>query len=661
MTEQEQKTSSPQNRSPLWWVRVCQWIWKIAAGGVIFSVVLNIFSTWLTSPQGIIPATSPLGWLLHQWQVFPFLISFLFFLAFLTWIASRWPSPSLIEASSSSEALSLQQNRDRTLRRLHRIYDEWFTHSLQGVAPIDLGLAEKPDALHNAKTLLFRSLDQPERPLPTGTTVLDVYDLAEHELLILGEPGAGKSTLLQSLAIQLIARAESDPTHPLPVLLPLASWASKHLPLQDWLAEQLTSIYNIPPQLSLQWVEADMILPLLDGLDEVDPSARLACIIAINTFHLERFAVPLVICSRKTNYERAAVKRRLVLQRAVIVQPLTPEQIDTALVMGGRSLAALRNAFKKNQTLRELATTPLMLSVLMMTYQGVTIRALSTQGSQLLQQIWEDYVQRMVRSRGNTALYPLDDTKRWLGWLAREMKQHNQTTFSLEQLQPDWLPGKHRWLYWWVYRPIGGLLVGFFCGLLFELIGQRTLWIFFSQKVSRKLFDQQILGLSFAIGASTGLLFVFLSGQSTQRDSGAEASRITRDLKQNVVGILVLVLASTFCLVLTSSQLNDPLFLISIGLLSGTSLAGLFWLVGKLSQKWHVEEHTEFLRGFSQAFNISAQKYVLRFWLWRLHAFPWKARAFLDDSTTRILLRRVKGGYSFTHRLLLDYFADLNQ
>ncbi len=53
------------------------------------------------------------------------------------------------------------------------------------------------------------------------------------------------------------------------------------------------------------------------------------------------------------------------------------------------------------------------------------------------------------------------------------------------------------------------------------------------------------------------------------------------------------------------------------------------------------------------------QHYVLRFWLWRTNTFPWKAVPFLEDATTRILLRRVGGGYSFAHRLLLDHFADL--
>jgi hypothetical protein len=50
--------------------------------------------------------------------------------------------------------------------------------------------------------------------------------------------------------------------------------------------------------------------------------------------------------------------------------------------------------------------------------------------------------------------------------------------------------------------------------------------------------------------------------------------------------------------------------------------------------------------------------YVIRWLLARHRTFPFHAQAFLDDATTRILLRRVGGGYSFIHRRLQDYFSD---
>ena len=57
---------------------------------------------------------------------------------------------------------------------------------------------------------------------------------------------------------------------------------------------------------------------------------------------------------------------------------------------------------------------------------------------------------------------------------------------------------------------------------------------------------------------------------------------------------------------------------------------------------------------------VVVRHFVLRFWLWRAGVFPWNAPQFLDDARARVLLQRIGGGYSFTHRLLLDYFADLD-
>jgi hypothetical protein len=71
------------------------------------------------------------------------------------------------------------------------------------------------------------------------------------------------------------------------------------------------------------------------------------------------------------------------------------------------------------------------------------------------------------------------------------------------------------------------------------------------------------------------------------------------------------------------------------------------WLVTSLAVMWALFGGLTTLR-----------HYVIRALLARHRIFPWRAQAFLDDATTRILLRRVGGGYSFIHRRLQDYFAD---
>jgi hypothetical protein len=57
----------------------------------------------------------------------------------------------------------------------------------------------------------------------------------------------------------------------------------------------------------------------------------------------------------------------------------------------------------------------------------------------------------------------------------------------------------------------------------------------------------------------------------------------------------------------------------------------------------------------------SLQHLILRILLVRNRAAPWKYIRFLDEATDRLFLRKVGGGYVFVHRLLLDYFADLQE
>jgi serine/threonine protein kinase len=375
----------------------------------------------------------------------------------------------LLQTTQQTSAVVVQkQNRLRMLRRLRHSYSELMSQSLQGAAWLDLGIAFKPDAVQNAAHLLFHLPHRAEQELPPGTSIAQAYDEAEHELLILGEPGAGKSTLLLNLAQQLVMRAEQDKTHPLPIILPLSSWAIKHLKLEDWMAEQLTQIYDIPHKVSARWVQEDGILPLLDGLDEMEETASAACIAAINAFHHDHI-VPLVVSSRTTEYETAAGAHRLLLQGAVVVQPFTWERVHAYLVRAGEPLTALRSVLEKNAALQDLATTPLMLNILILTYHGASVQDLSNKESLLQKLVWDDYVQRMVERKGNKKRYPLERTWAWLSYLARQMREKNQTLFYLERLQPDWLTAQQQRSYAWRAVGLPAIFIGVLMGFLVEL------------------------------------------------------------------------------------------------------------------------------------------------------------------------------------------------
>lgn len=358
-------------------------------------------------------------------------------------------------------------NRERMLRRLRRSYRDLLAQSLQGMVWMELEFTGKPDAVQNVTNLALRISQQAEQSLLPGMSITQVYEDTEQELLILGEPGAGKSTELLHLAQYLVVQAEQDETCLLPVVLPLSSWAVKQAKLEDWMAEQIAMIYDIPQKVSRQWVQDEQILPLLDGLDEMEEAARPACISAINAYHRAHLT-PLVVCSRTAEYESAANKQRLLLQSAVVIRPLAPLQVEAVLDRGGEAVVGLRNRLHAQPELAELATSPLMLSVLMLTYQGTTIHTDMLNEMDLEQQIWTDYVQRMMgrKQKGRTKRYSPEQTNSWLNWLAQQMRLHNQTIFYVEHLQADWLVERLQRAYTWLGLRFPAIIIGVFVSLL---------------------------------------------------------------------------------------------------------------------------------------------------------------------------------------------------
>ncbi|HLZ60293.1 MAG TPA: protein kinase [Ktedonosporobacter sp.] len=333
-----------------------------------------------------------------------------------------------------------QTNRQALLRKVRAF---WITgvleHSLRGALLLSPGLQAQSNAVINPWRLVLQHPDATQGELPAGTRITEVYDRAAGELLILGAPGAGKTMLLLELARDLLARAEKDERYPIPIIFNLSTWAVRHQGLADWLIEELASKYQVPQKLGQALLAAEQIFPLLDGLDEVPPRERTACIEVINRYRQEHGLLPLVVCSRMADY--LAQTARVQLGCAVAIQALTMQQIDSYLTHGGKPLQALRTALLQDAELLELARTPLMLNVLALAYQGQPLHAGVLTGSAAARQrsLFTTYVQRMLERRGTATDYTREQTIHWLTYLARQMKHHGQTVFYIERMQPDWL------------------------------------------------------------------------------------------------------------------------------------------------------------------------------------------------------------------------------
>ncbi|GHO83567.1 NACHT domain-containing protein [Dictyobacter formicarum] len=362
------------------------------------------------------------------------------------------------------------QEKNNRLHLLKRVRRFWITdvleHSLHHSTLIELGLQTRPDALINPWHLLQESA-QAKRTLPAQTSITQVYDEADGALLILGEPGAGKTTLLLELTRHLLNRAEQDENHLLPVVFNLSSWAARRLSLRDWLIDELHDKYQVPRKVGQNWIDTEGILLLLDGLDEVSAIHRAACIDAINAFRQKHGLVPIVVCSRSAEYH--TLSTQLSLQMAVVIQPLTPRQIEQYLKNVGKPLEALRVALQQDFYLQELATTPLMLSVLALAYHGMPLDEILQNDTMenKRQQIFATYVQRMLTRRGTSTSHPPTQTIQWLAYLARQMKRQNQSVFYIEHIQPDWLeePRTQR-----IYERLAIQLIGSCVGVLISLV-----------------------------------------------------------------------------------------------------------------------------------------------------------------------------------------------
>ena len=330
------------------------------------------------------------------------------------------------------------------LERVRRVWVERvLEHPPGGLRPLALQLEERPDAVSDRWGPALEGAAP--RMLPPGTALAEVFDAHDGELLLLGEPGAGKTTLLLRLAAVLIERAQRDGSLPIPVVFPLAPWAAHRGPLEAWLVEELSLRYDVPRRLAREWVAQDEVLPLLDGLDELPARLRGACVAAVDAFRSSREGgfLGLVVTSRRAEYEALGV--RLGVAGAVLVHPLGPDEVERFLEGAGGQLDGVRAALRADAMLRQLATSPLLLSVMALAYQGAPAAALPAQGSLEARrtQLFGTYVQRMLTRRrsGAAAGYPEEETRRRLAWLAQALTRQAQTVFYLENLQPEWLTG----------------------------------------------------------------------------------------------------------------------------------------------------------------------------------------------------------------------------
>lgn len=310
---------------------------------------------------------------------------------------------------------------------------------------VDLGLTEMPAAVpaRLREYALLESGSPQERPL-TGS-VQQIFEQAGWQLLILGEPGAGKTNLMLELAEILIRQAKNEPAFPIPIVFSLPRWTllkkitGRLGSLSDWMQSDLVEEYGLSSAAAVALVQKDRILPLLDGLDEVEEKHRAACVGEIHAYQTNRNLGPLVVCCRLSDYETLPP---LDLAAAIRVEKLTREDVGREIAKPG--LEYVRRAMERAPELWTIVDTPLWLHVLYGAAQ-VDPSGDVDQGN-ARDRLYARYVQYALgrtapdSPRVRTSPEPF---LRWLGWLAVWMKTGHQVEFVLRDLDYLWSASRH--------------------------------------------------------------------------------------------------------------------------------------------------------------------------------------------------------------------------
>ncbi|MCO1594860.1 NACHT domain-containing protein [Micromonospora sp. RHAY321] len=276
-------------------------------------------------------------------------------------------------------------------------------------------------------------------------------------LLLLGRAGSGKSITALRMAREL--PAHRDPDTPVPVPLPVASWDPDREGFTDWLVDRIARRY---PQLAAErpdreavlrdLVEADLVVPVLDGLDEMPEQRLIACLEQLNALATQRF----VLTCRSSVYERYLTQGEKLRGAAVVVlEPLSPAEVadylvDAAPYHQAENWSTVAATIGDDTELTDVLSTPLMVAMARTAFDqpGTDPRDLvplaREQGSRSVE---DDLLTRAVDAalrsgRGGQGLHRWepDTSRRYLAFLAAHLESLDQREFRWWQL-PAALPG----------------------------------------------------------------------------------------------------------------------------------------------------------------------------------------------------------------------------
>lgn len=275
---------------------------------------------------------------------------------------------------------------------------------------------------------------------PGGPVLPDIAayyrETRPERLVITGAAGAGKTVLALELLLALVEdRAEGDPV---PVRIPLSRWDIERQTLPELLSERLVEAYDWPPAMAAGLVHHGMVLPVLDGLDEMDPAGpgsvpdaaprTVAVVEALNAYQRGREAGPLILTCRTGHYDTLAPRTTVVDAARIAIEPV--HATDAREYLAGRAFDEARwrpfldhLAAEPTGMLATVLSTPWRLGLTATVYHRddpaelLTLPHAHAVDSHLLAR----YVPAAIRTAPNPDQYTADEVHRWLHHLTTHL------------------------------------------------------------------------------------------------------------------------------------------------------------------------------------------------------------------------------------------------
>ncbi|MGW1941666.1 hypothetical protein [Streptomyces goshikiensis] len=283
-------------------------------------------------------------------------------------------------------------------------------------------------------------------------------------LVVLGEPGTGKTVLAILLTLGLLGRRQDGTRTKVPVLLSASSWDPVRQTLQGRLVESLAATYYAGrPEIPQLLLDEGLLLPVLDGLDEIPESGRRTAVQAVNRYVGDDR--PVVLTCRTTEYEDVVAGGAPVLLRAPVVEVHPVSVTDaTAYLEGvdwptgtdwGRVVTHLRDGARS--PVHEALSTPLMLSLARMVYgrlggdPSVLLDASQFDCRHAIEDHLSDQVvdaayapERLPSGEPDPDVpepaWQPDEVRRWLTFLAHHLHRYGEREFAWWRMSRRVLP-----------------------------------------------------------------------------------------------------------------------------------------------------------------------------------------------------------------------------